>query len=735
MKIEELGLSVRAYNCLNRAGVSNIYEMGMLKAIDSKVLEDFGYKTRKEIENKILELKNNGTYSQEFIENFLSDVEEDYIEKLDLSNRSKNILRTMEIKNASQLLSLDENTLYRVRNSGKSSINEIMTYILNNKDELFRESIINGNIKYEISIKNYYNFSSALSLNMIPMSSNLLKELNCNNINNLGDLILNKIEVQKFNEIEYSKIYEYFHNLAYGKLLLNYAQCINNYYIKLPFGLKKYKENDTIQVLEFVTYATQNFSSFTIEEMVNVKLYLLWLNTFKNENIEDYFFEILELTDKQKNIVGKRIYMTLEEIGEKFDLTRERIRQIEKKTTQKIEKISSNFPFKFLDLRKIYNVEEASDRELLLLYLDDKTDKNFFYYKNNNKKLFVPTYHLNRINSLLENNKIELENNGYIIYENANYKEILKYTLEYMELNLCNNKLSKKLTKRNQVKYAMRYIGRPISLSSESDLKEVSATVLELFGTELTDNSRGLEALITEAGVRIDSGTYAADDPVVPLDLKTLGEIEEYVKEREIINSRDLFIKFGNIFDEHNIKNESILYRYLKEELNDKLFFNGVSAVISSSPNLSCWGDVVIREIKNTGKPFNKLDFMVKYSITDAVYLSLATNFDDIITWSSKELFLKSMIELDEKTKENLYVYLREKQIASFSEIKNHLNIIEQDFLKKYSIVSNVNLYNFLQNTLSEEFIIDKEREEVRVKRNQSRIINETYENIEELTL
>ena len=304
-----------------------------------------------------------------------------------------------------------------------------------------------------------------------------------------------------------------------------------------------------------------------------------------------------------------------------------------------------------------------------------------------------------------------------------------------MNLNMSNQKVSKKITKRQQVKYAMRYLGHPISLSSESDLKEVTKTVLTLFGTDLGENNRAIEALITDAGVRIDSGTYSADDDVIPLDLKTLGEIEEFIKEKEIINSRDLFIKFGKIFSEHNINNEVVLYRYLKEELSDKLTFNGVSAVISSSSNLTCWGDVVIRDINQTKKPINKLDFTIKYSITEAVYQSLPVNFSDIIVWSSKELFLKSLIKLDDYTKENFCAYLKEKQITTFDEIKIYLKKVEQDFFKKYCIVSNVNLYNFLINNLPETFIIDKEKEEVRIKRNQNRIIEETYDSVEELTL
>ena len=271
MIIEELGLSVRAYNCLKRAGISNIYEMAMLKAMDNQILEDFGYKIKKEIDNKIIELKNSGFYSDDFIENYLSEVEDDFVGNLPISNRSKNILYTIAIKNAEQLLTLDEDTLYRVRNSGKSSINEIMNYITNNRDKLLKASISSKNSKYSIKIEKYFNFSADLSLNMIPISSVLLKELNCNNINNIGDLILNKIDVQNYNEIEYLKIYEYFHTLAYGSLVLNYASCVNNYYIKLPFNLKKYIENETIQVSEFIKYITDNFREFTIEEMKDIE--------------------------------------------------------------------------------------------------------------------------------------------------------------------------------------------------------------------------------------------------------------------------------------------------------------------------------------------------------------------------------------------------------------------------------------------------------------------------------
>lgn len=732
MRIDELNLSVRAINCLTNAGVCTITDMAI---IDLESLKNCGNKTREEIKSKILELQEQGYYSEEFIKKFLSTEADDYVNNLPISKRSKNVLSSISITNAEQLLSLDENTLYRIRNAGKSSVEEIINYINSNRDSLIKESLSKESSKYKFFLEHYTNFSGNTLLNSIPMSSQLLKELECNNVYSLCELIVNKINVSKFNESEYLKIYDYFHNMAYGQLALNYSNAISLCFVKIPFSLKEYSEYDNIKVSDLVNYIINNFSSFTIEEMINAKLYLNWLNIHHIDNMEEYIFEQLELSDKQESIIGKRMHMTLEEIGNIYGLTRERVRQIESKTNKKIENTIKKIPFNLLNLNKIYEASLMNDRELFLMYIDCKLDNNFITVKEENKVLFVPKYHLKKIEKLLRERKIELEQNGFIVYNDKMYPEVLKYTIKYLGLNMNNEKISRKINKRQQVKYAMRYMDRPINLSTKSDLDELSYTVYELFGLELGCNSRALEALIMDAGFRVDGGTYSADDNVVPLDIKTLNEIVDYVKQKEIINARDLFINFGDIFYNHNINNDVILYRYLKEELTGKLYFHGVSAVISCDESLSSWGDVVIRDITASNKPINKLDFIVKYSITEAVYQMLPINFEDIIVWSSKELYLKSKIFFNDDMIRKFVFYLEEKQISTFDEIKKYLKNVQLDFLEINNIRSNINLYYFLSNVLSNDFVIDKEKEEVRKKRTQTRIIEKSYDKVEELTL
>ena len=114
----------------------------------------------------------------------------------------------------------------------------------------------------------------------------------------------------------------------------------------------------------------------------------------------------------------------------------------------------------------------------------------------------------------------------------------------------------------------MKYLNKPISISSIDDQMEIVKAVKHIFGNEF-ETGRGMEALIADAGVRIDSGKYSASDNIEPLSKETLSKIIQYVKERKIINTRDLFIDFGDELIEHNLNNETILYRYLKENISD----------------------------------------------------------------------------------------------------------------------------------------------------------------------
>ena len=160
-----------------------------------------------------------------------------------------------------------------------------------------------------------------------------------------------------------------------------------------------------------------------------------------------------------------------------------------------------------------------------------------------------------------------------------------------------------------------------------------------------------------------------------------------------------------------------------------------MSAVISSDPQLAGWGDLAIRIMKKSHKPINKLNFIVKNSITETVYNMLPVNYGDIIIWSSKELYLKSLLKVPDNVKSELIDYIKNKQIVKFDEIRSKINKIDINLLFNNNVKTNDNLYYFLINILSDDCRINKYNEEIRYKENIKTIIEEVYDETEELTL
>lgn len=733
-RIENLNLSIRAYNCLKSAGIITIEEMAL---IDLHSIKNCGRKTVSEINKKIEQLRVEGRYSKEFIDANFGDNTPEFIDSLDISVRSRNILKRLGINNENDLILLNYDKLKNTKNVGITSVNEIINYIENNKSKLETQAASNGNIIYSVPVNMILGFCGNTLIEDLPMNILLKEEFKRNNIITIIDLLLNKMTFDNSIMPLYNSVYDYFYNIAYSPLDLSLSAALSDLYVYVPFSMLDLNENYYIKVSSLIEYITDHFGEMELEDKLNSKLFLYWINSFDIVDKKKYFIDKLMLRDKEYKILSLRETRTLEEVGQMFGVTRERIRQIESKAISKINQKYKYIPFGFIDNKKIYYVDEIDDFYSLLLYIETIRDENSYVFINNrDKSYYLPTFYIEKMKLFINDNISQFENQGFIELDMNVWcnKDILNKVVEYLNYNLNKNKLTKKLTKRLQVKYAMKYLARPISISSLEDQKEIVRTVKELFGNDL-EPGRGMEALICEAGVRIDSGKYAASDNIEALSENTLSKIVQFVKEREIINARDLFIIFGDEFIDHNLNNESILYRYLKETLSNKLFFHGASAVISSDPSLTGWGDLAIKIMNGSHKPINKLNFMVDHSLTEVAYSQLPIYFDDIIIWSKKEIYLKSLLDAPDKIINQIISYITKNQIVKFDEIRRIINRLDINLLSRNNIKTNDNLFNYLLNILPDDFEIDKRNEEIRCKENVKIIIEEVYKETEELTL
>ena len=732
--IDNIGLSVRAYNVLTNAGVKNIRDMALL-AKDLQNFKNCGKKTYYEIIDKIKELKDEGFYDQDFIDSCLNGVSDNgnFIDTLSLSVRSKNVLKSLNIISKEQLAELTYEQLKNVRNSGTKTIDEILNYIENYKSTyLYSEST-----NYKFPIKHIFNLCGNTAIENI-VKSNLCEVYRFNNINTIYDLIKHQGNIFAENEKgweEFNYLKKYFTDLAYNPLTINTNNRLLELYVNIPFELvNKYRLFDLVKIKSILNYCLDNFKCLSLKEQIDLKLFLNWINCFIIEDEKQYFIDKLELTDKQKEILIYRNIHTLEETGVLYNVTRERIRQIEAKACLKIEKNLSNIPFKKPMDNSFYDYNLCDNEEKLLLYIDSISTHFFEKIKDNNRYIYLNLELVNVLNNIIMNNTLELDEQGYIDYTNENEEKYFELSLNYLGLKYHNKHLFYEIPKVKMVKYAMNKIGRGIKITDSNDRKLVIDTVFELFGEQLED-SRGLDALISNSGVRVDSGTYSATDNIIPLEKETFEKIIEYVKKNRIINSRDLFVPFGDVLIKHNISNENILYRYLKECLNDILYFNGVSGVISSNPNDSSWGVVISKFIQEQERPVSKAEIMGKFPITSPVYDSLAVNFDDIIKWGRSELFLKSLVFFKEEDKQKFFSIISEVRIMKFDEVLKLFNSINKDIIVKNQITNSYSLCSLLDTVFGEQIIIHKDKEIITVPDTKKEVKKEQYTIADELTI
>lgn len=729
LSVEELSLSKKAKEVLRKSNIKDICSLAI--AINTpECLNKCNAENLMELKKVVNDLKVRGYYSNEFVEEYLNS---NFVDSLELSVRAKNTLKQMKIINPSELFDINLNDFKK--NTKKNIAYEIINFINDKKTDFMYDP----NYNYKYPIKKINNLCGNTKIELLLNICNCQKYFD-NNIYNIFDLIIctktpKSLDNKELQEFHYFK--NFFSKLANEHLNTSISNSLLLTYVFIPFGLdNKYKIFDLVRIDELIsTYVNANyFNSLSLKEQVNIKLYLNWLNSFDISDINEYILDKISLSNKEREIAVLRNSMSLEEIGKKLGLTRERVRQLESKICNKIGTNLAELPFKKILDNEIYYYDCCSETEKILLYVDSVLDKFYTKIKKENMLVFIKSSIIYDVSNMVEENKTTMKQNGYI--EN-NYKcscEALDIAIGYLKLKRHNINIFSNISKTQMVRYAVRKIGRPIKIYNDIDRKLIINKVYQLFGEKL-DDSRGLESLIEKTCVRVDSGTYALEDSIISLTNDTFDKIVEYVKKNVIINARDLFVPFGEILLEHNLLNENILYRYLKENLSDILYFSGVSGVISSNRNDTSWGIVIIKCIKEKGTPISKTEIFEKYPITQAVYDNLPINYDDIIKWGKSELFLKSLIYFPEDIKNKFLQLLSKEKIIKFNDIRALLSYLDKGVIYCNQIIDNYSLFSFLNNTIGDKIIINKKNEVVMIKEEKGKEKVRSYSIAEELTI
>lgn len=149
VSIEDMLLSIRSYNCLKRAGITNLYELTERSTADLMKVRNLGRKSMMEVIEKMAEY---GVAPADMdvpvCRNKVSTFDDFSIDDLELSVRSFNVLKRAGINSVGDLTRRTYDDLTRVRNMGRKSLEEILSKMEALGATLSEEGVIENQFEF-----------------------------------------------------------------------------------------------------------------------------------------------------------------------------------------------------------------------------------------------------------------------------------------------------------------------------------------------------------------------------------------------------------------------------------------------------------------------------------------------------------------------------------------------------------------------------------------------------------
>ena len=345
--IEALGLSVRAYNCLKRAGINTVRELSKMTSDDLAKVKNMGRKTIEEIEgiivSLIIEAASTDTDNSE--NSTLSDSPDIRpIQELKLSSVTTNCLLSARIRTVQALLDCPFEALDRIYNLSKRSKEEIAAAV-----EHYQKVKAGNMTEYsEESVEPESMYSSDDRpidvLNLSVRSYNCLKRAKIYTVQQLLDI--SSEELIKVRNL--------------GQKSLTEIELIRQNYVP-PFAIKPKTDFSAEELKPLILKAfTKPFKGLSFQEIkdalpstaeddvikqavgellsektieyVDYRCYLVYPSFY--DYLADY---ISMLSDRDREILERRYSGdTLEAVAQDLGITRERVRQIQGKHVRRL---------------------------------------------------------------------------------------------------------------------------------------------------------------------------------------------------------------------------------------------------------------------------------------------------------------------------------------------------------------------------------------------------------------
>lgn len=353
----------------------------------------------------------------------------------------------------------------------------------------------------------------------------------------------------------------------------------HNQYLKIP--------EIELTIIDFAEYLTKNFDEFDAKILID---FIDWLNFDLNSFVENLFAVTARNEIQFTVILGRANDKTLAEIGKKFGLTRERVRQIEKKVTTKIlnscYKDVHNILFYLYALsggNKILTFDDAKNfisenYAKIIWYILPKInlDKEILFYNAKFKEII---FHGGIVTQNIDLTEFENYLPAGIVEEEIffdavkNFAREKNYPVELLKEKLKNifrhtGKFFHKtgITGVFKCGYILKScFQNGYKIDDETDFNRFLRYLKEFFGEKENFTQRNIDAKISTVGVLCGRGKYIHPDFVqVPREI--LDIIENFIEdsERNALPFKEIFKALEKNFVGTQITNHYILQGVIK---------------------------------------------------------------------------------------------------------------------------------------------------------------------------
>lgn len=505
--------------------------------------------------------------------------------------------------------------------------------------------------------------------------------------------------------------------------------------------IKKIKETNFYTI--FCNEIIQNINSInckvSLEQDLSLKNYI---NTHSNledakdiYNICSYYDKfdtnfknhVTNIKQKQKYIYEQRLTKTLEELGEEQNLTRERIRQLEKKTSANVIRLFEEY---IMLIEDIIRLKKISEPKTVYEYLvKDEGYEDFFIHflldfdlvvKNKYQYFTKYSFELcsQYVQELLIGNPITIKHNLDEYFD----QKLIELVAEKHNYITEDSILFRKAYKKEKIEYiALQSEDRIIKLD-KLGFSSIKAKSEQLFGSfSYNDDKDGIRALLSliensDKLVRIDKNSWKFfdDDREMNLDKELENKLKYYldkkISENNVAFVKDMLMDLESDLEPYGIRNKYYLTSIVKILFGEDYSIGRRNTQsIYKIDGKSTYSELLSNIIKDSKNGISKEDMLSRLGWNESKLSQSINRTPEIVSYLGPDrktyYILYENLELKEEQRNEI------KLLVEYFRSLNNKYMAIDDFLRQLMFRSNnPDYYNnkgFLNSrTLMSEVII-----------------------------